>query len=45
MLYKHGSIIVSGNPSIAWINKMSKMGMIFIHESGRIIAEFERVSK
>lgn len=45
MRYKHGCIVVSGNPSIAWINKMSGMGMIFRHENGIIIAEFERVEK
>ena len=45
MLYKHGSIIVSGNPTIAWVIKMFDMGMVFTHKNGQVIAEFERVEK
>ena len=42
MRYKQGAITVSGNPSIAWIRKMSKLGMVFTHKNGQVIAEFER---
>lgn len=37
-----GKIIVTGNPSIAWISKMQKMGMVFIHKAGVIYAEFDK---
>ena len=42
MRYGKWEIIVTGNPSIAWINKMVKMGMRFTVEDGKVIAYFER---
>lgn len=42
MRYRHGSITVTGSPSIAWIQKMMNLGMIFTHKNGQVIAEFER---
>lgn len=42
MRYSRGEITVTGNPSIAWINKMVKMGMAFTIKDGKVIAYFER---
>lgn len=41
MRYKNGSVIVLGDPSIAWINEMYELGMIFTLKDGQIIAEIE----
>lgn len=37
-----GKLIVSGNPTIKWIEKMKRLGMVFTHKDGKIYAEFER---
>ena len=42
MRYSRGEITVSGNPSIAWVEKMAKMGMNFTLKDGKVIAYFER---
>ena len=42
MRYSRGEITVTGNPSIAWIRKMEKMGMRFTLKDGRVIAFIER---
>ncbi len=41
MRYRKGSVTVLGNPSIAWINMMYGLGMIFTIKDGNIVAEFE----
>lgn len=41
MRYGKGEIIVTGNPSIAWIEKMGKMGMCFTLKNGKVIAYFD----
>ena len=42
MRYNKGEITVLGNPSIAWINQMTKLGMRFTLKDGKILAYFER---
>lgn len=42
MRYSKGKFIVTGKPSLAWIEKMTKYGLIFTCENERVIAEFER---
>ena len=42
MKYRQGNLIVSGNPSINWIIKMTSMGMIFTIKNGQVVASFER---
>lgn len=42
MRYEQGEITVTGNPSIAWINKMVKLGMNFTVKDGKVIAYLER---
>lgn len=42
MRYSKGKYIVTGNPSIAWIEKMTKYGLVFTCDNGRVIAEFVR---
>ncbi len=41
MRISKGEITVSGNPSIAWIEKMAQMGMNFTVKDGKIIAYIE----
>lgn len=45
MRYHKGEVTVTGNPSIAWIDKMVKMGMRFTLKNGKVIAYFERSEK
>lgn len=45
MRYARGEITVTGNPSIAWIAKMTKLGMNFTSKDGKVIAYFEREKK
>ena len=45
MRYEQGEITVTGNPSIAWITKMTKLGMNFTLKDGKVIAYFEREKK
>ena len=42
MRYGKGEITVTGNPSMAWINKMVKLGMSFTLKDGKVIAYFDR---
>lgn len=42
MRCEQGEITVTGNPSIAWIDKMTKLGMNFTLKDGKVIAYFER---
>ena len=42
MRYGKGEIIVTGNPSIKWIEKMAGLGMSFTLKDGKVIAYFER---
>jgi len=42
MRYNKGEITVLGNPSIAWVNQMAKLGMRFTLKDGKILAYFER---
>lgn len=42
MRYNKGEITVGGNPSIAWIKKMAKLGMSFTLKNGKVIAYFEK---
>ena len=41
MRYSKGEVIVLGDPSIAWINQMVKLGMRFTLKNGKILAYFE----
>lgn len=45
MRYEQKGLIVTGNPSIAWIEKMVKMGMNFTVKDGRVVAFIERSGK
>lgn len=45
MRYSKGEIIVTGNPSILWIEKMNKLGMGFTLKDGKVIAYIERSGK
>lgn len=45
MRYSRGEITVTGNPSIAWIEKMQKLGMSFTLKDGKVIACIERREK
>ena len=42
MRYAKGKFIVTGNPTIAWVNKMTKYGLRFTYENGVVYAELER---
>ena len=42
MRYKQGKFIVTGNPTIAWVNKMTKYGLRFTYKDGVVYAELER---
>lgn len=42
MRYNKGEITVGGNPSIAWIKKMARLGMSFTLKNGKVIAYFEK---
>lgn len=42
MRYKHGKFIVTGNPTIAWIEKMTKYGLSFTTKNGVIYATLNR---
>ena len=41
MRISKGEVTVSGNPSIAWIEKMARMGMSFTVKDGKVIAYIE----
>ena len=41
MKMSKGEVTVSGNPSIAWIEKMARMGMNFTVKDGKVIAYIE----
>lgn len=45
MRYEQKGLIVTGNPSIRWIEKMVKMGMNFTVKDGRVVAFIERSGK
>lgn len=42
MRYTKGKFIVTGNPSIAWVNKMTKYGLRFTFKDGLVYAELEK---
>lgn len=42
MRYSRGEITVSGNPTLAWIERMVSMGMNFTLKDGKVIAFIER---
>ena len=41
MRYSKGEVTVTGNPSIAWVEKMTQMGMSFTVKNGKVIAYIE----
>lgn len=45
MRYKNGLFIVTGNPSVAWIEKMAMHGLTFTVSGGVIYAKFEELEK
>lgn len=45
MRYAKGKFIVTGNPTLAWVNKMTKYGLRFTYENGVVYAELERIEK
>lgn len=42
MKYAKGEITVTGKPSLAWIEKMSSLGMCFTVKDGKVIAYIEK---
>lgn len=42
MRYKRGKFIVTGNPTIAWIEKMTKYGLRFTAKNGVIYATLDK---
>lgn len=42
MRYSKGKFIVTGNPTLAWIQKMQKYNLVFTCKGGVVYAELER---
>lgn len=42
MRYTKGKIIVTGNPTLAWVEKMQEYNLILTCDGGIIYAELER---
>lgn len=45
MKYAKGEITVTGKPTLAWIEKMSSLGMSFTAKDGKVVAYIERREK
>ena len=45
MRYSKGKFIVTGNPTLAWIQKMQKYNLTFTCKDGIVYAELERKEK
>jgi hypothetical protein len=41
MRYEQGEVVVTGNPTLAWIEKMNRLGMNFTAKDGKVIAYIE----